>query len=314
MTIPPTQPLETQATEDGSADNTRLQMLSVVAAVLAIMGIVVLGLVLNTSARQGRPLYPNLPSPTPPARVINPEAETVTFRGLNENPAVYLNHVIAVTGDYTPLELPQCRPLAGPPIKWSLVADNLQLNALGFERVLQLVAPGTTMTVVGIWRLYNGPVGCGKEPPAEVVWYLEVTKIIAPNPLFGGPEAVLTFVPGRPTALVPATPVLDGTPEIVPTDGNTGGIDSTPPPETLPGIEPTIGATPTDLPLTPLATPGAPLTPLPTDEGPPTPNATIDPNATPTSEPEGTLTPGFPTSTVPPGGYPEPSPTSGSYP
>jgi hypothetical protein len=44
------------------------------------------------------------------------------------------------------------------------------------------------MTVEGYWRLYEGPLGCGKNAPRAAIWYLEVLRIVEPNPLPGNPN------------------------------------------------------------------------------------------------------------------------------
>lgn len=317
MTTPyPPPAADEQRPDDGRADQRRL--VGVIVAVVVTLGIVALALTLVSAARPGRPLFPALPSPTPPDRLITSDVETVAFAELNDDPAAFLNQVIEVTGEYTPLELADCRPQSGPIIAWSLVADSLQLNATGFERVLRLVEPGTVMTVVGEWRLYDGPVGCGKQPPDGVVWYLAVTRIIAPNPLFGGPEAALTFVPGEltsPTLLTPPAQTL----ELTPTAERTPGTpESTP--VTTPGLIATPLPTATGLAVTPLPTlPGGATTPLPPTPGTPPPGSTasptVDPNATPTAGSGTGGTPGIPTATPRPDGYPgQPTQPPGGYP
>lgn len=320
MTTPsyPPQTTDEPTPNDGRPVPARLA--GVVVAVVVTLGILALALTLASAARPQRPLYPALATPTPPERLITSAPETVTFAALNENPAAFLNQTLEVTGDYTPVDVPDCRPLAGPMIAWSLVADSLQLNAVGFERVLRLVEPGTMMTVEGMWTLYDGPAGCGKQPEDDVIWYLAVSKIIAPNPLFGGPEAVLTFVPGDATAAVELVPTVATTPDL------TSPNEATPetPEPTLPGTTPGVVNTPvptaTGLPVTPLPTlPGGGTTPLPPTPGTPGSGSTVtptpDPNATPTSGPGGGSTPGIPTATPDPDGYPAP-PTQppGGYP
>lgn len=286
-------------------------MIGAVVGVLVIIGAVALAIAYANSLAQRRPLYPLLATPTPPDKVISPSAEQIDFRTLNEDPAAYLNRVIQVTGAYTPVEPPSCRPHAGPMITWSLVADSLQLNARGLEPILRLVNPGTAMTVEGVWRLHNGPVGCGKEPPDEVVWYLEASRVIAPNPLFGGPEVALTFVPGDPTSAALTTPEPAATSQPLATDTTQTGTPATAPSPAAtlgPGLYPAPG-TPTELPVTPLATPVGTATPQGTAVGPQpatvTPSPTGTPNGTPTTGPAVTGTPGLATAT--PGGYPPPT-------
>lgn len=128
---------------------------------------------------------PALPSPTPPNASFLGEPESISFTELNENPLAYLNQSIVVTGEYLPLNDAECSRISGPDIRWALTAENLQLDVVGYERIVELVPAGTTMTVQGIWRLYQGYLGCGKAPPRGSMWYLDIKKIVQPNPLVG---------------------------------------------------------------------------------------------------------------------------------
>ena len=178
-----------------------------------------------------RGLKPFRPSPTPGETDVSGEPAVVTFTELNDAPVTYRNQRIRVTGDYQALPPPDCRPYSGPIFDWALVAEDLQLNASGFESLLRYVPDGTTFTVEGIWRFYDGPLGCGKEPPDGIAWFLEVERIVSPNPL---PNFVRT---PRPTAV----------------SGESPGDLFTPPP----GEAVTPLATPTapEIIFTPLATP-----------------------------------------------------------
>lgn len=274
------------------------------------------GLVLVVSAlvnRNGRPLYPNLPTFTPPAATLTGELAVLTFAELNADPDAYRDRRIQVAGDFASVPPPTCTPHAGPSIRWSLVAEELQLNAVGFENVLRLLAEGTPMTVTGIWRLYSGPTGCGKAPPDANVWFLAVDQIVEPNPLFGEGGAMLTVVAGSPLATLPpldltvptatATPTLTATVPLAPPDA---------PLATTPAVLPTIGAAATATPTmtATLATPGTvgtpTPTPTPTQTGTPGPSPTAGPSPTPSATVEGSgeETPGIPTATTDPNGYP----------
>lgn len=287
---------------------TGLVRVAVGALLLLAVGLVIVGFVLWP--RVGQPLYPILASPTPATVLLQNETTLVGFEELNADPAAFRNQSIQVTGNYTPIELPICQPYAGPRIQWSLVAEELQLNASGFERILRLAEPGISMTVKGVWRLYQGPLGCGKEPEDGAVWYLQVTQILEPNPIAGSVPIVLTFVPGpgdrdpaalEPTPILEETPILPTTPTELPTI-----VVTIQPTATLPAdatVAPEMTPTPT-LPVTPLATLG-------TDTPDPLGTATLapgtgtpDPAGTPTGIPGGTMTPPLPTGTTPPGGYP----------
>ncbi len=153
----------------------------------AVPGVLILSallLIISILQKDNRPLKPIRSTPTPaPVETINNQPTLVTFPELNEDPFAFRDQLIRVTGAYTPAQLSNCVSKKGPDIRWSLIADDLQLDAIGFENILRLVAPNTILTIDGIWRLYTGPVGCGKGPTIANVWYLEVTQIIQPNPL-----------------------------------------------------------------------------------------------------------------------------------
>jgi hypothetical protein len=232
------------------------------------------------------------------------EAITVTFRQLDANPAVHLNRLIQVTGSLTNLPSPPCATPRGPAPQWALLEGSLRLDATGFESVMPLVPEGTTLTVAGIWRYYRGPVGCGSVLPVRNVWYLEVLRLVAPNPLPGvGPLPEATPLPGM-TETPPVTATATATP-------GTG----TP----LPTLTPSITAIPTGTPEltmspTPSATPTATETPAETPAaGTPsaTPAATDTPALTPTpsATASGGSTPTLPAPTETPPGYPPPPPT-----
>ncbi|MCA9918986.1 MAG: hypothetical protein KC445_13585 [Anaerolineales bacterium] len=236
---------------------------------------------------------------------LNPQALLVNFDALNNNPAEYANKRIRVTGNYLRLEPPDCALFSGPRIQWGLVADGLQLNAVGFEAiVLPIVPPNTQMTVEGIWRRYPGPAGCGKEPDRGL-WYLDVEQIVAPNPLVAGtatPAGVLSVTPPAfptvtPTVLDGGQPPAVGTP--IPNVTIVSTIAVSTPIGGLPTVTGTaVFNTPT---FTPTPNGTATVTPSP---GPGTPTA-VPATATPTPTPTASGTPGS--------GPGNPTPTTSSF-
>jgi len=282
--------------------------------VLALLGLA-LSAVSCAVTGQMRPLLPILPSPTAVETVIESGATEVTFQELNEDPAAYRNQRILVSGSLAPIEPVECPQhnghYTGPLIQWALVNDNLQMDARGFEPIIPLIRPGTTMTVEGIWRLYQGPLGCGKEPERGMAWYLETLRIVEPTAFFSSadPGVLLTQTPIEPGATLevtptpggPTPPALETTPSLTITTTVTIGAP-------IPGTATVTG--------TPLATPTAPATAQGTAASSPTRQGTNP--ATPGGTQTGT--PGTPTTTYtpePPGsstgtpnGYPgPPSPT-----
>ncbi|HRQ40709.1 MAG TPA: hypothetical protein PLD25_22565 [Chloroflexota bacterium] len=258
-----------------------------------------------------RSLRPFRSEPTAIALVISGQPQLVTFPELSENAAAYLNQRIRVTGYYLPLSPPECDFFNGPVFQWSLVSEGLQLNAQGFERPLALAGPGTTLMVEGIWRLRSGPYGCGKAPETMDVWYLQVERIVQPNPLVAttadpaafllsgistplfptiGPsntprptgQATATLLPGATDTALPAgtgTAVTGtGTPTLTATTTGTASVTPTGLFTTTP--EGTRPSTPTITPTGTLTTPGATSPPPPataTPPGNPYPGATNTP-------------------------------------
>ena len=242
------------------------------------------------------------------------QPQLVTFSELQADPEAFQDRLIRVSGTLLKLPPPECLPKSGPAVAWALIADELRLDAVGFERIISLSNDDLPMTVDGFFRLYEGPLGCGKEAPDGSAWFLEVIQIVQPNPLVGAgrpsgsigfstvPPGGLGPTPGGPLLPTPSTAPGTGTPSGVPTMTPTGETPS-PPTATVEGGIPratsiptatatgeatselTPTPTPTPLPGTTTATPtvtrgsGPTRTPTPTATrdpyiGPPTPTAT----------------------------------------
>jgi hypothetical protein len=305
--------------------------------VAVLLGLILLILALAASCNDrnsNQGLKPFRPSRTPNAQGGGGEVQSVSFVDLNSNPADYRNQRIRVTGDKMSVPPKDCRLFTGPTITWGLIAEDLQLNSLGYDKLVTRLPDGLTMTVEGIWRMYDGPLGCGKEPADGVLWYLQVERIISPNPLpfaEGTPFATSQVLLGtRPAvALTPFDRTETPTPETAVTDSPGIGITALPtgtnfpigtqlPPTTptlMPTFTPSTGfSTATLIPgLTPSATPrpGSTVTSLPG-----TGTVTITPASSPSPTASGliTQTPA-PTSTGYPGPGPStPIPTSTPYP
>lgn len=76
--------------------------------------------------------------------------------------------------------------------------------------MIKILQPGTPMTVEGTWRLYQGPLGCGKGPETGQAWFIEVQQIIQPNPIVAtNPGSFISVRPGGselPSLLATAPP------------------------------------------------------------------------------------------------------------
>ena len=304
------------------------------APVIVALGLILLGLALAAScgSRGGnnQGLKPFRSTRTPVDNGASGDVLPLAFVDLNGDPAMYQNQRIRVTGDKVTMPPEACRLFTGPAVTWGLIAEDLQLNALGFEELAKKLPDGLTMTVEGVWRRYDGPLGCGKGPDNGVLWYLQVERIIAPNPLpllEGTPFATIQVLLGtRPS--VGGTPFMTQTPETAVTSQPGIGITplptatrfpngTQPPPATLTALPTSTGGavlpTATPLPgLTPSATPPPGSTATATIAGDATATSTITPTPTATTPGLATQTPA---PTVP--GYPDPNtpvPTSTPYP
>ncbi|MGD2049500.1 MAG: hypothetical protein PVH03_08395 [Chloroflexota bacterium] len=200
--------------------------------------------------------------------IINNQPQLVTFSELQADPAFYRDQLIRVTGTYIPLSPPDCYPFSGPGADWALISEGLRLDVVGFERAKKLVSQDTIMTVDGFFRLYKGPIGCGKNAPVETAWFLEILQVVQPNPLVSsGRLASAGGFVGIPS------------PQASPTD--LAGLG-----ESLPLIEGT--EQPTNVPT---ATPGGLSPAVPTSTSTPTPAGTPRTTAIPTASPTPTVTP-----------------------
>ena len=249
----------------------------------------------------------DLPQPdTSPAPTIIPlggQSAVVRHADLLNSPSQFDGALVRLSGQYRRLPQLVCDgQIYQAPAGWKLVSGELLVQAAGFETALRpLSGTAQEITVEGRWQRWSGLVGCGTEARQQEIWYLEVLRVVAPNPILFGTPAV-----GQPVAGLEPTPLPD-------TDGDLEEPELPAPPEDQNGreeeepeddderlVEPGQTATPAPtLTPTPTPTPGngalAPGTATPT----PTSTATPDPD-----DPDG-LTP-TPTSTATPEDVPPP--------
>ncbi len=308
----------------------RLRWLSIrnlgIAAAIVLLIAGIAAILLIFSQTESTPLFPLLPTPTPHVQDAAREPQTITFTELNDNPLAYLNQTILVSGEFLPLEQSNCRRTSGPLIQWSLTAENLQLDVLGFERIVQLLPDATPMTIQGTWRLYQGPRGCGKAPPRGSMWFLEAKKIVQPNPLVGRggqtiPVQIITGQPELPEIIQPDSPNLSdplATETVIATEvAGTIIPTATPFDQIIPTETPTSPEQITPSPTAPLSPTGTVPTSTqipdatdPTSTATPTAGPTQDPGvSTPTITAEAPPIPATATDTNGGGGYPGPEST-----
>lgn len=259
--------------------------------------------------------------------ILAGQPQLVTFSQLQEDPDAFQDRLVRVSGSLLKASPPNCAPYSGPAVEWALIAEALRLDAVGFERAVDVLDNDLPMTVDGFFRLYEGALGCGKAAPDGSAWFLEVIRIVQPNPLIasglqpGGliSAAITPGGPGEPSGstvtpaiqeTVPVAGTPGGTPTLTPT-GSTSPVPTatdTPAPGTI-----TLTSIPTASP-TPSATSRFTATPTRTPL-PGTATSTPTPTPTPTPAPGSTTTP-TPTATIdqyPGGGTPTPTPTGEAY-
>ena len=235
---------------------------------------------------------------------------TVTMSQLAADPYTFRDQLVQVSGTFAPPTMPACSTpyQRGPAVRWTLAADNLLLEVAGYNAIWPRLPEDLPMTVVGIFRRYTGPLGCGKRPPTETIWYLQALHIVSPNPLpLAGPPQPTAGTPIVPPTFPAGTPSPTPDQQTSPTPTLT--LTPTGTATLLPGItpSPTGSATPT-----PTTTATIPAGASPSPTSPPTTTATGTP--APTLPPGSTATPPPPGATNTPPGYPGPTNTPGTYP
>jgi hypothetical protein len=316
--------METQSETGANQKNPKL---IISAAILLVIAGIILLFAIVRPATNSVSLLPALPPPTASQNLadsLTPVA--VTFSDLNADPLAFLNSPIQVSGSLIKLDPPSCPRFTGPNPQWALVSEDLQLENQGFERIVQILSPGTNMVIEGNWRLYQGPLGCGKGPPVGSAWYLQVQRIVQPNPLVGdGSQNIIDIEgigPGLPELMATKIPTLPPTTlpaQSTETPAATSTINQIIPATTISAtvtIDSSLVGTPSSTPIS-TSTPGI--------DGN-TPLATLTPGATTTTNPGGDNPTPTPQTPLPPtatqgsgGGYPgnstaEPSPSPNPYP
>ncbi|MFQ5401319.1 MAG: hypothetical protein ACE5E7_17185 [Anaerolineae bacterium] len=240
---------------------------------------------------------------------LNRTSETtpVTVSELAANPVQYDGAVLEVTGQYGRLPPLSCATgTHASPATWQLSDGEGVILVGGLDSQLRSLAPdGLTLTVVGVWQHWMGPVGCGDTAAAQDIWYLAVYRILSPSPVT---NATLTPASASGTAVA----------QLSPTSGAGSGAGALPPAPPPPNSTPTkagVAPAPTlraTAPPSATAAAGSTFTPTPTDFAgtltiTPTPFTSTPAAGTPTETPS---PPGNATATPTPSGMTvTPSPT-----
>jgi hypothetical protein len=149
--------------------------------------------------------------PTPAADILLAnQAAAPSLLTLARNPAAFEDQDLVLAGVYHPLPLPVCaEETHQSPATWTLRDGEIEIPVSGFDSQLrELAAPGLSLEVEGHWQRWEGPVGCGRRAPSQLVWYLQLTNILSPNPL----SASLPLTPGSavPEATTPSPDAVAG--------------------------------------------------------------------------------------------------------
>lgn len=239
------------------------------------------------------------PTPTPFSPTHTPinrqtgQPLDVPLVELAASPANFEGTRLRVNGRYRPMPRLVCSTIPyRSPATWALTGENVMVHMGSFDEQLRQRLPvDITMTVIGTWRQWQGPVGCGKQAVTRQLWYLDVSEIVSPNPI-----TMLTLTPTVPGA---ATAETDLTPTAVPAETETTPDATTAVTPTTTQRQPTPTEASSNLPTsTPTVTQAA-MTPSPT-AGIGTATVTTTPTTTPTT--------GSSTGTA----TPTPTPTTGS--
>ena len=268
-----------------------------------LIGLLASILILTVACRPAGTFAPGQATQTP-SGVLTGEPVRVSFPELDADPAAYRNQLIRVSGIFQRLPEPECARWRGPDVSWSLIDEGLQMEATGYDSLLRLLPSGVPLTVDGFWRLYEGPLGCGKEPPMGSAWYLEAIRLVQPNPLPLTGDATLNGGPSpRELPGAGATPAGDGGTPLPTTAGTAPPPGATAAPTATPGggLQPPGTATRR---ATATASPAPAFTPTPSPTR--ASGGAFTPTPSPSRPGVATLTP-RPTST--PGGYPAPAPS-----
>ncbi|MBE2221907.1 MAG: hypothetical protein IAF02_10220 [Anaerolineae bacterium] len=146
---------------------------------------------------KGNELTTPTPFPPTPERISWGVGSSITpvpalLPDVVANPEFYEGAYLQVTGQYFRKPLLVCGVDPHPsPAGWDLVVGDTRVPAGGFDKELrQLMPDGITVTVIGRFTQWQGPVGCGKQARPTEMWYLDVVKMVDPAQL-----ALVTLTP-----------------------------------------------------------------------------------------------------------------------
>jgi hypothetical protein len=212
--------------------------------------------------------------------------EPVTIADLTARPADFEGRYLSVSGRFRPAPVVVCETKRmRSPATWGMSEGEQAIAAAGpGGRIPVFRDEQPALSVTGYWRVWYGATGCGRQAPVGEVWYLDVDRLLSPNPVALVPTAAAA---GTTVGLPDGTATSDGAePELTLTAVSTITISPPLPPE---AITPPAGAATVDAyPAPGATTTSAPGSPSVTAASTPSPRAS---NGTATTAtPSGTVT------------------------
>jgi hypothetical protein len=254
-------------------------------------------------------------SPAPTIIPVGGQAAVIRHVDLLNSPSQYSGMLVRISGQFRRLPQLVCEgQVHQSPAGWKLTAGELFVQATGFEAMLRPLATSPQIiTVEGLWQRWEGLVGCGADARLQEIWYLDVARLIDPNPIVFGTPA-----PGQPIAVI--TPIPEGGEEEAPQppppgddeDENGEKEEDEDDIPSLPGINTATPTLPAMITATPTPASGAPPPGIGTaTPGNGTPTVTATPTEAANGNGEATATP---TATGTPNGDAPPPPPSNALP
>jgi hypothetical protein len=110
---------------------------------------------------------------------------SVSPADLLDDPDAYIGDHLQLTGDLSRQPLSKCNLKARDyPANWSLTAGEVEIPVASSSQELnQLATDVDDAVLAGRWLHWQGLVGCGRETSVKEQWYLDVDRLVSPNPI-----------------------------------------------------------------------------------------------------------------------------------
>lgn len=152
----------------------------------------------------------------------------VAISELSASPADFEGSFLQITGTLDQLPEIDCntKPRQSP-ATWALANEDGHILAAGIaEQWDPAIVSQIEITVAGRWQRWIGLSGCGREATPAEVWYLDVTRIVDPNPIAFVSTLPATAAGSTVEQVASDTPIPEG-PSLtstVPTSTSTGTV------------------------------------------------------------------------------------------